>query len=205
VDWPWCPCRLIIPSIVEKIPARNAPEGRPGWCIMVSMPGPLNATKFHVPASPPDWAPRPQLSAPLDSAMQRPCKLILLPAPTGFGKTTLAAQWLRQREICGMALVGPGRQRSGEILAIRSGGTANRGRPIRAIHRLFTRSAATSAVRKPDRGTGQRPFTRRRTAGIGPGRLPLNRRERHPRRALPSPRHLAVQNSNPAYHASRPP
>ncbi|MGD0807351.1 MAG: AAA family ATPase, partial [Anaerolineales bacterium] len=63
------------------------------------MPGPLIATKFHVPASPPDWVPRPQLLAPLDSAMQRPCKLILLSAPAGFGKTTLVAQWLRQREI----------------------------------------------------------------------------------------------------------
>jgi LuxR family transcriptional regulator, maltose regulon positive regulatory protein len=66
---------------------------------MGSMPGPLIATKFHVPASPPDWVPRPQLLAPLDSAMQRPCKLILLSAPAGFGKTTLVAQWLRQREI----------------------------------------------------------------------------------------------------------
>jgi LuxR family maltose regulon positive regulatory protein len=32
----------------------------------------------------------------LDSALARPCKLILLSAPAGFGKTTLAAEWIRR-------------------------------------------------------------------------------------------------------------
>ena len=66
---------------------------------MGSMPGPLIATKFHVPAAPPDWVPRPQLLESLDAALQRPCKLILLSAPAGFGKTTLVAEWLRLRGI----------------------------------------------------------------------------------------------------------
>ncbi len=66
---------------------------------MGSMAGTLIATKFHIPAAPPDWVPRPQLLESLDGALQRPCKLILLSAPAGFGKTTLVAEWIQQRGI----------------------------------------------------------------------------------------------------------
>ena len=60
------------------------------------MLSPLLTTKFHLPPARPDRVPRPRLIEALNSALRRGHKLILIAAPAGFGKTTLAADWLRR-------------------------------------------------------------------------------------------------------------
>src|SRR5262249_23493711 len=51
----------------------------------------LLATKLHVPRPPPGFVPRPRLAARLDEGLA--CRLILVCAPAGFGKTALLAAW----------------------------------------------------------------------------------------------------------------
>ncbi len=58
------------------------------------MSNPLLTTKFHVPPGRPDVVQRPHLIALLDETLQGPCRLILVSAPAGFGKTTLVAEWI---------------------------------------------------------------------------------------------------------------
>ena len=55
----------------------------------------LLSTKLHIPPTPRDLVHRPHLIDLLDEAIS--CKLTLVCAPTGFGKTTLVSQWLRTR------------------------------------------------------------------------------------------------------------
>lgn len=64
----------------------------------------LLTTKLNLPQSRPNLVSRPRLIDKLDSGLH--CKLILISAPAGFGKTTLAAEWLQQsdREIAWLAL-----------------------------------------------------------------------------------------------------
>jgi LuxR family maltose regulon positive regulatory protein len=59
------------------------------------MPSLRVATKLHLPKPRPDLVARPNLSARLDRGAL--AKLTLISAPTGFGKTSLAAQWLSSR------------------------------------------------------------------------------------------------------------
>jgi len=51
----------------------------------------LLATKLHVPRPPPGFVPRPRLAARLDDGLA--CRLILVCAPAGSGKTALLAAW----------------------------------------------------------------------------------------------------------------
>ena len=53
----------------------------------------LLATKLHLPASRPDLVPRPRLARRLEEGLTR--GLILVCAPTGYGKTVLLADWSR--------------------------------------------------------------------------------------------------------------
>jgi LuxR family maltose regulon positive regulatory protein len=62
------------------------------------MLSPLLATKFHIPPARPDLVPRPHLRETLNDALCRPCALILVSAPAGFGKTTLVADWLQHTD-----------------------------------------------------------------------------------------------------------
>ncbi|MHB1132172.1 MAG: LuxR C-terminal-related transcriptional regulator [Chloroflexota bacterium] len=57
----------------------------------------LLVTKTWLPQLPPDWVPRPRLSGRLNQALCH--KLVLLSAPAGYGKTTLAVEALRD---CGL-------------------------------------------------------------------------------------------------------
>jgi len=59
---------------------------------MPALPTLLIATKLHRPAPRPNWVPRPALLARLHAGLA--CKLTLISAPAGFGKTTLASQWI---------------------------------------------------------------------------------------------------------------
>src|SRR5512137_1799910 len=52
----------------------------------------LLITKLHVPPVPPGWLRRPRLSKRLDAALR--CRLTLVCAPAGFGKTTLLSEWI---------------------------------------------------------------------------------------------------------------
>ncbi|MGE5530124.1 MAG: LuxR C-terminal-related transcriptional regulator [Patescibacteria group bacterium] len=54
----------------------------------------LIGTKLHPPCVRRDLVSRPRLSALLDAGLRPGCRLILISAPAGYGKTTLAAAWL---------------------------------------------------------------------------------------------------------------
>ena len=56
------------------------------------MPGPLLATKLHVPRRPRSVVPRPRLNERLSRGAES--ALTLVSAPAGFGKTTLLTEWL---------------------------------------------------------------------------------------------------------------
>ena len=56
------------------------------------METPLLHTKLYIPAPRPDQVPRPQLWERLEAGLR--CKLTLVSAPAGFGKTTLLTGWL---------------------------------------------------------------------------------------------------------------
>jgi LuxR family maltose regulon positive regulatory protein len=55
---------------------------------------PVLATKLYIPPQRPDAVPRPRLSARLNAGLAAGCKLTLISAPAGFGKTTLASVWV---------------------------------------------------------------------------------------------------------------
>jgi LuxR family maltose regulon positive regulatory protein len=57
---------------------------------------PLLATKFYVPPLRRDFVPRPRLLQRLDEALH--CRLALVSAPAGFGKTSLLSEWLMGRD-----------------------------------------------------------------------------------------------------------
>jgi LuxR family maltose regulon positive regulatory protein len=59
---------------------------------MFMQPYPLLQTKLHIPPVRPELVTRPRLIERLNAG--RNCKLTLLSAPAGFGKTTLVAEWV---------------------------------------------------------------------------------------------------------------
>jgi len=56
------------------------------------MASPLLTTKLFIPPSRKELVPRPRLIERLDSGLDH--KLTLISAPAGFGKTTLASEWV---------------------------------------------------------------------------------------------------------------
>jgi LuxR family maltose regulon positive regulatory protein len=55
------------------------------------MATPLLTTKLYAPPSRLNWMPRPQLIERLTQGLT--CKLTVISAPAGFGKTTLVSEW----------------------------------------------------------------------------------------------------------------
>ncbi len=58
------------------------------------MSGDLLQTKLYVPRLRPSLIPRPHLIAKLNQGLQQQCRLTLISAPAGFGKTTLITEWV---------------------------------------------------------------------------------------------------------------
>lgn len=58
------------------------------------MPIPLLATKFDVPPLRPHLTRRPRLVDALNAGLEPDCRLTLVCAPAGYGKTTLLCEWL---------------------------------------------------------------------------------------------------------------
>jgi LuxR family maltose regulon positive regulatory protein len=56
------------------------------------MPVPILATKLYIPPPRPSVVPRPRLTEQLNEGLD--CKLALISAPAGFGKTTLVSEWI---------------------------------------------------------------------------------------------------------------
>ncbi|MCJ7700658.1 MAG: NACHT domain-containing protein, partial [Anaerolineales bacterium] len=54
----------------------------------------LLTTKFHIPHTRPELVSRPRLIERLNQGTRLGCKLTLISAPAGFGKTTLVSEWL---------------------------------------------------------------------------------------------------------------
>jgi len=61
------------------------------------METPLLQTKLYIPPPRPNLISRPRLIERLNEGLQ--CKLALISAPAGFGKTTLVSSWLRQLDV----------------------------------------------------------------------------------------------------------
>jgi len=68
------------------------------------MPAPILATKLYIPLPRPKIVLRPRLIERLNDGIH--CKLTLISAPAGFGKTTLVSEWLAgyQRPVAWLSL-----------------------------------------------------------------------------------------------------
>ncbi|HKV59618.1 MAG TPA: LuxR C-terminal-related transcriptional regulator [Ktedonobacteraceae bacterium] len=68
------------------------------------MPTPILATKLYIPPLRPEVVSRPRLLERLKEGLR--CKLILISAPAGFGKTTLVSEWVAscQRPVAWLSL-----------------------------------------------------------------------------------------------------
>ncbi len=59
----------------------------------------LLRTKLFIPSLRPSLVPRPHLIEKLNHGMQQGCKLTLVSAPAGFGKTTLVSGWINELQL----------------------------------------------------------------------------------------------------------
>ena len=57
----------------------------------------LLSTKLTVPPANPHWISRPRLLRLLDQGLHPSCRLSLVSAPAGYGKTSLLGEWVRGR------------------------------------------------------------------------------------------------------------
>src|SRR5512137_1235704 len=58
------------------------------------MAAPILATKLYIPPPRPGLVPRPRLIERLNEGCAQGCRLTLISAPAGFGKTTLVSEWI---------------------------------------------------------------------------------------------------------------
>ena len=58
---------------------------------------PLLKTKLYIPPARPELVSRPRLAKRLEEGLRQGCKLTLVSAPAGFGKTTLLSAWIKDR------------------------------------------------------------------------------------------------------------
>jgi LuxR family transcriptional regulator, maltose regulon positive regulatory protein len=64
----------------------------------VSMLAPLLSTKLNIPPPASNWIERTRLISALDQILAPACRLALIAAPAGYGKTTLLASWAQCAE-----------------------------------------------------------------------------------------------------------
>ena len=64
----------------------------------------LLATKLYIPPVRPSRVSRPRLLQRLDEGLAMGCKLTLISASAGFGKTTLVSEWVNQKDEGGRTL-----------------------------------------------------------------------------------------------------
>ena len=58
------------------------------------MPTPILATKLYIPPPRPNIVPRPRLIECVNDGLAKGCRLTLISASAGFGKTTLVSEWV---------------------------------------------------------------------------------------------------------------
>jgi LuxR family maltose regulon positive regulatory protein len=86
----------------QPVPRPESPPGEeatsPGKAFLV--------TKLYIPPARPNLVSRSRLVERLDAGLRRGCKLSLISAPAGFGKTTLVAEWVcsSPREVAWISL-----------------------------------------------------------------------------------------------------
>ena len=68
------------------------------------MPTPLLTTKLYIPPPRPALVPRPRLVERLNAGLDAACRLVLVSAPAGFGKTTLLSEWIYSVETAEQAM-----------------------------------------------------------------------------------------------------
>jgi LuxR family maltose regulon positive regulatory protein len=61
------------------------------------MAAPILTTKLYIPPARTELVPRHRLIERLNAGLRAACKLILISAPPGFGKTTLLSAWIKDR------------------------------------------------------------------------------------------------------------
>ncbi len=71
---------------------------------------PILTTKLYIPPPRSQLIARPRLTDRLNQALRAGCKLILIAAPAGFGKTTLLSEWVHQKKAEGGTPLGQGRK-----------------------------------------------------------------------------------------------
>jgi len=82
---------------------------------------PLLATKLYIPAAHPNLVSRPCLIQRLDEGLRPGCRLLLVSAPAGFGKTMLVAEWVQRRRAgAETGPAGDGVQPADSLRAVRS-------------------------------------------------------------------------------------
>ena len=64
------------------------------------MPIPILTTKLYIPPPRTGVVPRVRLIERLNEGLAKGCKLTLISAPAGFGKTTLVSEWVWKDEGC---------------------------------------------------------------------------------------------------------
>jgi LuxR family maltose regulon positive regulatory protein len=60
---------------------------------------PFLKTKLYIPPVRPELVSRPHLVERLDEGFRRGCKLVIISAPAGYGKTTLLGEWIAHCEL----------------------------------------------------------------------------------------------------------
>jgi len=58
---------------------------------------PILATKLYIPPPRPGFVTRPRLIERLNEGLAKGCRVTLISASAGFGKTTLLSDWITQR------------------------------------------------------------------------------------------------------------
>ena len=85
----------LVQAVAELIPAQPNKEASVSDQPAL-LTAPVLTTKLYAPPLRPNLVPRPRLTQQLAQGLRPGCKLLLVSAPAGFGKTTVVTEWLNQ-------------------------------------------------------------------------------------------------------------